>query len=72
MLQSLKRRGMEKPPWLTAAEFAGHIPHASLRGMVEAITVEYHALRYGHRKAAGPRMLALIEELETSLQQGRT
>jgi hypothetical protein len=65
MLKVLRRRGLEKPGWLTPAEFARIVPPTSSDArLVEQITEAYHDLRYAGRAEAGPRMIQLLQELE--------
>jgi hypothetical protein len=64
MLKILERRGIEKPAWVTANEFVRLMPASELTPVVEDLTTLYHELRFGGRREAGPRMLALIEQLE--------
>ncbi|MDZ4797481.1 MAG: DUF3488 and transglutaminase-like domain-containing protein [Bryobacteraceae bacterium] len=67
MLKVLRRRGLEKPAWLTPAEFARIVPSTSPDAtLVSQITSEYNELRYGGKAEAGPRMIQLIQELETN------
>ena len=61
MLDVLRRRGVEKPAWLTPGEFARSVPPSPASPIVEQITAAYHDLRYGgrhrsrHPHAATPR-----------------
>jgi transglutaminase-like putative cysteine protease len=64
MLRILERRGIEKPSWLTANEFAQIVPESEISPLVEDLTVLYNDLRFGGRTEAGPRMVALLEQLE--------
>lgn len=64
MLGLLKRRGFEKPSWLTPAEFARVLPASPAAGLVAEFTAAYNDLRFGGRTEAAPRMLALLEQLE--------
>jgi transglutaminase-like putative cysteine protease len=64
MLRTLERRGIEKPAWVTPNEFARLIPASELTPIVEDLTMLYHDLRFGGKREAGPRMLALLEQLE--------
>jgi transglutaminase-like putative cysteine protease len=59
MLNVLERRGVKKPSWITAREFAGQLPPAPWRETALAITDAYYRLRFaGKREAAGEiRML---------------
>ena len=47
MLDMLRRRGVEKPAWLTPGEFARSVPLSAASPVVEQITAAYHDLRYG-------------------------
>jgi transglutaminase-like putative cysteine protease len=64
MLAVLRRRGLEKPAWLTPAEFAAIVPDAQRASVVQQFTDAYHDLRYARRAEAGPRMLDLLDQLE--------
>jgi transglutaminase-like putative cysteine protease len=48
MLAELERRGIQKPPWLTPAEF----------------TAAYNQFRFGRRREAAPRMIHLLDQIE--------
>ncbi len=63
-LELLRRRGFEKPPWLTPAEFAQVLPLTPMGLIVRDLTEAYNGLRFGHRPDAAPVMLALLERLE--------
>ena len=53
MLHILKRRGYQKPPWFTPAEFAASLPRTQLGDSVGEFTATYNALRFGgHVEAA--------------------
>ena len=55
MLHILKRRGYQKPPWFTPAEFAASLPRTQLSDSVGEFTATYNALRFGgHAEAALP------------------
>ena len=64
MLRILERRGIEKPAWVTANEFVRLMPASELSPIVEDVTALYYDLRFGGKRDAGPRMLALLEQLE--------
>jgi hypothetical protein len=66
MLQILKRRGYQKPPWFTASEFAASLPVSELGEAVGEFTATYHALRFGGRTQAAARLSALLERMERS------
>ena len=66
MLDILRRRGYEKPGWLTPNEFARILPPSPMAASVQNITQLYHELRYAQRNDAGIRMVELLKELENS------
>jgi protein-glutamine gamma-glutamyltransferase len=65
MLDILRRRGYEKPGWLTPSEFARILPPSPMAASVASITALYNDLRYARRPGAGVRILELLKELET-------
>jgi hypothetical protein len=65
MLRALERRGMQKPPWLTPAEFARVLPASELAMLVEDLTGAYNEFRFGGRRDAAPRMVRLLRRIET-------
>jgi hypothetical protein len=64
MLQLLKRRGYQKPPWFTPSEFAASLPASELRQAVGEFTVTYNALRFGGQAESAVRLSVLLEEVE--------
>jgi protein-glutamine gamma-glutamyltransferase len=64
MLGILLGRGFEKPPWLTPAEFARVLPAGETATTVGDLTNAYNELRFGGRRDAAVRMVALLEQLE--------
>jgi hypothetical protein len=64
MLRLLKRRGRRKPPWLTPGEFADGLDPSKTAELVTSLTNAYYDLRYGGHRAAAPRMIALLRQLE--------
>jgi transglutaminase-like putative cysteine protease len=66
MLHILRRRGYDKPGWLTPAEFARILPPSPASTVVDNITSLYNELRYGKRPDAGVRMIELLKQLESS------
>ncbi len=68
MLQTLKRRGYDKPPWLTPAEFAAVLPPSELGELVRRFTAAYNRLRFGGYREAGPLLLDLLGRLERAGQ----
>jgi hypothetical protein len=63
MLAILERRGYQKPPWFTPAEFAASIPAGPLAASAAEFTATYYALRFGRRVPDRPRISSLLEEL---------
>lgn len=66
MLILLKRRGYQKPPWFTPAEFAASLPVTELGRAVGEFTATYNALRFGAHVESGPKLSALLERMEKS------
>jgi hypothetical protein len=64
MLQILRRRGYQKPPWFTPAEFAESLPPTPLGKAVSEFTTAYNGWRFGGRTEVAPRLSLLLEELE--------
>lgn len=67
MLKLLKRRGIEKPAWLTPLEFARVIPESSLSLLVQDFTDAYNELRFGADVDAAARMIRVIDQLGTRI-----
>ena len=67
MLAILKRRGFEKPAWLTPLEFARILPDPTTAATVEKLTGAYNELRFGGQPDAGVRMLLLLHDLEAGV-----
>jgi len=66
MLKALRRRGIEKPAWLTPCEFARVVEEPELSLLVEDFTSAYNELRFGRDARAAARIFTLLERLETS------
>jgi hypothetical protein len=64
MLALLKRRGFEKPPWITPVEFARLLPASETASLVASFTVAYNDLRFGGDPSAASRMIEALESLE--------
>ncbi|HXG32690.1 MAG TPA: DUF3488 and transglutaminase-like domain-containing protein [Bryobacteraceae bacterium] len=64
LLEALRRRGFERPAWLTPREFVQTLPPVTLRSAVAEFTDLYYALRFGARKEVAPRLTDLLERLE--------
>ena len=65
MLTVLRRRGYEKPSWLTPMEFARVLPDTQASATVRSLTAAYNELRFGGDTEAARRMIGLLEALET-------
>jgi transglutaminase-like putative cysteine protease len=66
MLLILRRRGVQKPAWLTPAEFSQLVPDAATARLVADFTSAYHELRYGRKQDAARRLVAILDQLENS------
>ena len=66
MLKALRRRGIEKPAWLTPCEFARVLQEPELSLLVEDFTSAYNELRFGGNSEAAGRIFILLERLETT------
>ena len=66
MLKALRRRGIEKPAWLTPCEFARVLQEPELSLLVEDFTSAYNELRFGGNAEAARRIFVLLERLETA------
>jgi len=66
MLKALRRRGIEKPAWLTPCEFARVVQEPELSLLVEDFTSAYNELRFGRKAEAAGRIFVLLERLETA------
>jgi transglutaminase-like putative cysteine protease len=64
MLHILKRRGYQKPPWFTPAEFAASLPRTPLGDSVGEFTSTYNALRFGGHAEAAPSLSTLLDRME--------
>jgi len=64
MLHILKRRGYQKPPWFTPAEFAASLPRTPLGDSVAEFTGTYNALRFGAHAEAAARLSDLLDRME--------
>jgi protein-glutamine gamma-glutamyltransferase len=66
MLKALRRRGIEKPVWLTPCEFARVLQEPELSLLVEDFTSAYNELRFGGNAEAAGKIVLLLERLETA------
>jgi transglutaminase-like putative cysteine protease len=64
MLKLMRRRGYQKPPWFTPAEFAATLPASDMASVVEEFTTGYQALRFGGDREAAVRLGMLLGRLE--------
>jgi len=65
MLQLLRKRGIEKPAWVTPFEFARVLQEPSIAVLVVDLTAAYNELRFGGNREAASRMVTLLERLES-------
>lgn len=63
MLLLLEKRGVRKPAWFTAAEFARKMPAGREREQVTRFTDAYERVRFGGETAAAGEMISIYEEL---------
>jgi hypothetical protein len=66
MLALLRRRGFERPAWLTPGEFADQLPPSATADMVRRLTAAYNELRFGGNLEAAPVITSLLDQLERS------
>ncbi len=64
MLHLLKRRGYQKPPWFTPAEFAASLPATQLGRAVSEFTLTYNALRFGRHAETAAQLSFLLDQVE--------
>src|ERR1022692_3201309 len=64
MLHILQRRGYQKPPRFTPAEFARSLPRTPLGDSVGEFTATYNALRFGGHAETAPRLSILLDRME--------
>jgi hypothetical protein len=63
MLAILRRRGFEKPAWLTPVEFVRVLP-TDTAVVVQDLTLAYNDLRFGGNREAAQHMMMLLDRLE--------
>jgi hypothetical protein len=63
MLDVLKRRGVEKPAWMTPNEFAAQLPNAPWRSAALAITDSYYKMRFGTQPGQAAYIRMLLKQL---------
>lgn len=68
MLELLRRRGLEKPAWITPGEFVRQLPPSPAVPLVEDLTRAYNDFRFGGHNDAGPRIVTLLAALEEKLE----
>jgi hypothetical protein len=66
MLESMARRGFQKPAWFTPTEFARNLPPGE-KERVSAFTAAYNEVRFGgYRTDGAARLAQMLESLETA------
>ncbi|MCP5112704.1 MAG: DUF4129 domain-containing protein, partial [bacterium] len=68
-LALVKRRGIEKPAWMTPLEFARVTPPGKMAEVLKQMTFAYNDLRFGGQKQAAARMVLLLGELEEAARR---
>ena len=66
MLDYLRRKGYEKPAWVTPNEFAGMLQGTAYAAPVVELTALYYQVRYGADQALGAKLFTLLDTLESS------
>jgi len=64
LLALLKRKGYQKPAWITPLEFARLLPPSETATLVASFTAAYNDLRFGGNPAAASRMVEALDALE--------
>ncbi len=64
MLALLRRRGLEKPAWVTPEEFAALVADPKMSAVVRDFTAAYNELRFGGDRARAPRMVEMLGAIE--------
>lgn len=64
MLAVLRKRGFEKPAWLTPLEFAQVLPASDLAPLVAEFTAAYNQLRFGNNAEDAQRIVTLLSRIE--------
>ncbi|HVY91583.1 MAG TPA: DUF3488 and transglutaminase-like domain-containing protein [Bryobacteraceae bacterium] len=62
MLESLARRGFEKPAWFTPLEFVRTLP-PSEKERISAFTAAYNEVRFGGDTAGAARLTSMLESM---------
>ena len=63
MIALLERQGVHKPGWMTPSEFIEALPGSAMRELAAEGTSLYHQMRFGHRLAVAPQLLAVLDRL---------
>jgi len=65
LIRLLKKKGFERPPWMTPMEFLKSIPVGGVdASYLEEFTICYNHLRFGGRVDAAERMSVLLKALD--------
>lgn len=65
MLAALRKRGIEKPPSLTAAEFAADLSGHAASALVNEFTLGYELVRFGCKTEGVTRLESLLRQIES-------
>jgi hypothetical protein len=66
MLKVLRKRGIEKPAWVTPSEFARVLQEPVTSKLVLELTAAYNELRFGGKTEVAGRIVSLLEQLEAA------
>ncbi len=66
MLRILRRRGIERPAWLTPLEFSEVVRDPALASLTREMAAAYNGFRFGGSPTCAARMAELIERIERS------
>jgi protein-glutamine gamma-glutamyltransferase len=64
MLDAMRKRGVEKPIWMTPVEFVARVNEPDRADAVREFTVVYNSLRFGGRAGDAARLVALLDRIE--------
>ncbi len=65
MLESMARRGFQKPAWFTPTEFARNLPEGE-RERIGAFTATYNEVRFGGDPAGAVRLTQMLDSMDAA------
>jgi transglutaminase-like putative cysteine protease len=69
-LSLVRKRGFEKPVWLTPSEFAPLLKPPEVQELARDFTAAYNEFRFGGRTDRAPRMVVLLERIQRLPRHG--